>query len=108
MHFAGSCSAFHPPVPQVILRRAASNPFISQLLLIQGVALTKVQYLALGLFQPYEVHVCSLRELVHVPLDGIPSFRCVSHIVQLGVNCRLAEGDAQIPLSMLLMKILKQ
>ncbi|KAK4816418.1 hypothetical protein QYF61_016854 [Mycteria americana] len=61
--------------PQVLLCRAALNPFIPQPVLILGVALTQVQDLALGLVEPHEVHVGRLLELVQVPLDGIPSLR---------------------------------
>jgi len=41
---------------QVLLSRAALNPFISQPVLISGVALAWVQDLALGLVEPHEVH----------------------------------------------------
>ena len=60
--------------------------------MIAGVAPTHMQDLALGLVEPYEIHTGLLLELVQVPLDGIPSLRCVSCTTQLGVICRLAEG----------------
>jgi len=51
-----------------------------------------VQDLALGLVELVEVHKGPLLKLVQVPLDGIPSFWCVSCTTQLGVICKLAEG----------------
>ncbi|KAK4830182.1 hypothetical protein QYF61_008973 [Mycteria americana] len=78
--------------PQVLLHRAALNPFISQPVLIPGVALTQVQDPALGLVEPHEVPIGPLLQLVQVPLDGIPSLRGVNHTTQLGVICKLAEG----------------
>ncbi|KAK4828118.1 hypothetical protein QYF61_023916 [Mycteria americana] len=78
--------------PQVLLHRDALKPFISQPVLILGVALTQVQDLALGLVEPHEVHMGPLFKLVQVPLDGIPSLGHVNHTIQLGVVCKLAEG----------------
>ena len=63
-----------------------------------------MQDLALGLVEPHEVHMDSLLELVHVPLDGMPSLRHVNHTTQLGVVCKLAEGALNPTMS--LMKIL--
>ncbi|KAK4831029.1 LOW QUALITY PROTEIN: hypothetical protein QYF61_014917 [Mycteria americana] len=76
--------------PQVLLHRAALNPFIPQPVLIPGVAPT--QDPALGLVEPHEVPMGPLLQLVQVPLDGIPSLRRVNHTTQLGVICKLAEG----------------
>lgn len=53
--------------------------------LIPGIALTQVQPFELGLAKSCEVLMDPLLELVQVPLDGVPSFRCVSHATQLGV-----------------------
>ncbi|KAK4826191.1 hypothetical protein QYF61_006135 [Mycteria americana] len=78
--------------PQVLLHRAALNPFIPQPVLILGVAPTQVQDLELGLLEPHEVHMGPLLELVQVPLDGIPSLRRVNCTSQLGVICKFAEG----------------
>ncbi|KAK4831745.1 hypothetical protein QYF61_018943 [Mycteria americana] len=78
--------------PQVLLCRAALNPFIPQPVLIPGVALTQVQDPALGLVESHEVHAGPILQLVQVPLDGIPSLRCVNCTTQLGVICKLAEG----------------
>ena len=55
--------------PQVLLLRAASNPFIPQPVLTAGVAPTQVQDLALGLVEPHEVHTGTLLKLVQVPLE---------------------------------------
>ncbi|KAK4825808.1 hypothetical protein QYF61_002413 [Mycteria americana] len=78
--------------PQVLVFRAALNPFIPQPVLMVGVALTQVQDPALGLVEPPEVHMGPLLQLVQVPLDGIPSLRPVNRSTQLGVICKLAEG----------------
>ncbi|KAK4816374.1 hypothetical protein QYF61_016278 [Mycteria americana] len=78
--------------PQVLLCRAALNPFIPQPVLIQGVAPAQVQDLALGLVEPPEVHMGPLLELVQVPLDGILSLRHVNNTTQLGVICKFAES----------------
>ncbi|KAK4828585.1 hypothetical protein QYF61_027675 [Mycteria americana] len=78
--------------PQVLLHRAALNPFIPQPVLIPGVAPTQVQDFALGLVEPHEVHTGPLLELVQVPLDSMPSLRRVNRTTQLGVICKLAEG----------------
>jgi len=61
--------------PQILLGRAALNPFIRQPAPIPGVTLTHVQDLAPGLVEPHEVHMGLLLELVKVPLDGIPSLQ---------------------------------
>ncbi|KAK4824277.1 hypothetical protein QYF61_012837 [Mycteria americana] len=78
--------------PQVLLGRAALNPFIPQPVLIAGVAPTQVQDLVLGLVEPHEVHIVPLLQLVQVLLDGILSLRHVNRTTQLGVICKLAEG----------------
>ncbi|KAK4829013.1 hypothetical protein QYF61_001769 [Mycteria americana] len=81
--------------PQVLLCRAALNPFISQPLLIPGIAPTQVQDPAFGLVrshEPHQVHTGPLLKLAQVPLDGILSLRCVNCSTQLGVVCKLAEG----------------
>jgi len=64
--------------PQVLLSRAALNPFIPQPLLISGLAPAQVQDFALGLAEPHEVHTGPILNLVQVPLDGILSFWCVN------------------------------
>ncbi|KAK4815224.1 hypothetical protein QYF61_022871 [Mycteria americana] len=92
--------------PQVLLHRAALNPFIPQPVLIPGVAPTQVQDLTLGLVEPHEVHVGPLLELVQVPLGAIASLRRVNRTTQLGVVCKLAEGARDRAMS--LMKILGQ
>jgi len=61
--------------PQVLLCRAALNPFIRQPELI---ALTQVQDLALGLVEP--------DELVQVPLEGNSRCSHEQHASQPGMN----------------------
>jgi len=90
--------------PQVLLSRTALNHIIPQPVLIVGVALTQMQDLALGLVEHHEVLTGPLPEFVQVPLDGIPSFWCVTCTTQLGVICKLPEGALNLAKS--LMKIL--
>ena len=78
--------------PQVLLLRAALNPFIPQPVLILGIAPIQVQDLALGLVEPREVHTDPLLKFVQVPLDVISSLRRVNCTTQLSVICKLAEG----------------
>ena len=56
-----------------------------------GIASTCVQDLARGIAEPQEVCMGPHFELVQVPVDGIPSLRCVERTTQLGVVCKLAE-----------------
>ncbi|KAK4827094.1 hypothetical protein QYF61_014196 [Mycteria americana] len=88
----GHIQLFIHQYPQVLLHRAALNPFIPQPVLILGADPTQVQDLVLGLAEPHEVHMGPLLQLVQVPLDGIPSLRHVNCTTQLGVVCKLAEG----------------
>ena len=53
--------------------RAALNPFVLQLVLVMGVALTQVQDLAFGFVEPHEVYLGPLLMPVQVPLDDILS-----------------------------------
>ncbi|KAK4826357.1 hypothetical protein QYF61_007951 [Mycteria americana] len=78
--------------PQVLLRRAAPNPFIPQPVLILGVAHTQVQDPVVVLAEPHEVHMGPLLQLVQVPLDDFLSFWHVNRTTQLGVICKCAEG----------------
>jgi len=59
---------------------------------MSGIALNQVQQLALGLVKLHYVLVGPLFKPVKVPLDGIPSFCCITCTPQLGAFCRLAEG----------------
>ncbi|KAK4832517.1 hypothetical protein QYF61_023582, partial [Mycteria americana] len=81
--------------------QVALNPFIPQPVLILGIAWTQVQDLALDLVEPHEVHMGPLLKLVQVPLDGIPSLRCVSCTTQLGVICNLAEGALDLAVNVI-------
>ncbi|KAK4811014.1 hypothetical protein QYF61_015718 [Mycteria americana] len=78
--------------PQVLLHRAALNPFSTQPVFVLEIAPTHVQDLALGLVELHEVPMGPPLKPVKVPLDGIPSLRCTNRTTQLGVICRLAEG----------------
>jgi len=81
----GYVQLFIHQYPQVILGRTAFSPFIPHPVLISGVAPIHVQDSALGLVELHEDHMHLFLELVQVPLDGIPSFRCVNRTTQLGV-----------------------
>ena len=63
--------------PQVLLLRGALSPLSVQPVFVLGIAPTHVQDLALGLVEPYDIHMNQLLELVQVPVDCIPSLRCV-------------------------------
>jgi len=78
--------------PQVLLLRAALNPFSAQPVFVLGIALTHVQDLAHGLVEPHEVRTGPALKPVQVPLDDIPSLQRVDRTTQLGVICRFAEG----------------
>jgi len=60
-----------------------------------------MQDLALGLVDPHDVHTGPFFKLVQVPLDGIPSFWCVSCTTQLGVICKLVEGALDLAFSVI-------
>ncbi|PKU39851.1 hypothetical protein llap_9848 [Limosa lapponica baueri] len=77
--------------PQVLLLRAALNPFTTQPVLISGISPTHVQDPALGLVEPQEVLTGPLLKPVQVPLDGIQSLRHVNLTTQIGVIGKLAE-----------------
>jgi len=81
--------------PQVLLGRAALNPFIAEPVLISGVVPTQMQDLALGLVELHEVLTAQQVHLFQVPLNDIPSFWQVSSTAYLGVICKLSEGALQ-------------
>ncbi|KAK4832374.1 hypothetical protein QYF61_022229 [Mycteria americana] len=78
--------------PQVLLLRAALNPFSAQPVFVLGIAPPHVQDLALGLVELHEVHTGPPLKPVKVPLNGIPSRQCVNCTTELGVIRMLAEG----------------
>ncbi|KAK4822863.1 hypothetical protein QYF61_020714 [Mycteria americana] len=92
VHIVGSCPSFHPPVSPSPFLQGCSQSLHPPACIDTGVAPTQVQDPALGLVEPHEVHTGPLLELVQVPLDGIPSLRCVNCATELGVICKLAEG----------------
>lgn len=91
--------------PQVLLCRAALNPFITQSVSMFRIALTQMQDLSFGLDELHEVHVVSFLKPLKVPQDGIPSPQNVTCITQLGVICRLPEGALNLTVSFI--KIVK-
>ncbi|KAK4818827.1 hypothetical protein QYF61_019864 [Mycteria americana] len=72
--------------PQVLLLRAALNPFSTQTVFVLGIAPTRVQDLALGLVECHEVRMGPPLKPVKVPLDGMPSLQRVNCTTQLGVG----------------------
>jgi len=71
--------------PQVLLGRAALNPFSIQPVFVLDIAPTNVQEPALGLVELHKVHTGPPLKPVKVPLDVIPYFQCVGHTTLLGV-----------------------
>ncbi|KAK4831140.1 hypothetical protein QYF61_015443 [Mycteria americana] len=78
--------------PQVLLLRAALNPFSAQPVFVLGIAPTHVQDFAFGLVELHEVRTGPALKPVKVPLDGIPSLQHVDCTTQIGVISRLTEG----------------
>ncbi|PKU46206.1 hypothetical protein llap_3480 [Limosa lapponica baueri] len=78
--------------PQVLLLRAALNPFSAQPVFVLGITLTRMQDLTFGLVEFYEVGMRTDLKPVQVPLDGLPSFQCINSTTQLGVTSNLAKG----------------
>ncbi|RMC13950.1 hypothetical protein DUI87_09034 [Hirundo rustica rustica] len=68
--------------PPVLHHRAALTELFPQSRFMSGIALTQLQHSALGLAEPHVVLVGPILQLVHVPLDGILSFCCVSCTAQ--------------------------
>ncbi|PKU46981.1 rna-directed dna polymerase from mobile element hypothetical protein [Limosa lapponica baueri] len=77
---------------QVLLLRAALQPFSAQPVFVLGIAMSQVQDFALGLVELNEVYTGTLLKPVQVPLDGIPSLQRVDSATQPGVIRKLAEG----------------
>ena len=78
--------------PQVLLLRAALNPFSAQPVFVLGIALAQMQDLALGLVELHEVCTGPPLKPVQDPLDCIPALQCVNCMTQFGVVGKLAEG----------------
>ncbi|KAF4795205.1 hypothetical protein TURU_095604 [Turdus rufiventris] len=91
-----SSLASHPPGSPSPSRRAALNLSIPQPVLILEVALTQVPCLVFSLVNPHDIPTGPLLELVQIPLDDIPSFRCGNSTTQLGVILKFAEGVLDI------------
>ncbi|KAK4826593.1 hypothetical protein QYF61_010355 [Mycteria americana] len=92
---------------QVLPCRAALNPFMPQPILILGIAPTQAQDLGLGLVELHEVYKAPLLQPVKVPLDGIPSLKCINFTTQLGVISKLADGALNATVSVI-NKIIEQ
>ena len=88
----GHVELFIHHCPQVLLLRAALNPFSTQLVFVLGIALTHMQDLALGPVELHEVCMGPPLKPVKVPLDGIPSLQCVDCTTQLPVVGKFGEG----------------
>ncbi|KAK4816254.1 hypothetical protein QYF61_013888 [Mycteria americana] len=86
---------------QVLFSRAAFDHIIPQPALKPRISPTQVKDPALRLVEPHEVHTGPLLQLVHIPLDDIPSFWCVNCSTQLGVICTLAEGALDLTVNVI-------
>ena len=75
--------------PQVLLGRAALNPFSAQPIFGLGIAPNQMQDLALGFVELHEVCTGPPLEPVKVPLDGIASLQCVNHTIHLEMTILL-------------------
>ena len=73
MHIAGSCPAFHPPVPLSPSRQGCSRALLPPACIASGGAPTHVQHLALDLIEPHEVHTGPFLQLVQVPWMALRS-----------------------------------
>ena len=92
--------------PQVLFRRAVLYPYIPQLLLIAGVATTQVQVLVLGFVEPHEVFLGLQLEPVWslwIP-SRLSGMSTAPHSLVSFANLLRVHS---IPLSVLLMKMLK-
>ena len=76
--------------PQVLLLRAAFNPFLAQPIFMLGIAPTHVQDLARGRVELHAVCTGPPLQSVKVPLDVIASLQRVDPTTQLGVVGKLA------------------
>ena len=70
---------------------AALIEFISQSLLMSGIAPTQVQHLALGLIELHVVCTGSTLKPAYITLHGIPALQHVNHIAQLHITHKPAE-----------------
>jgi len=76
--------------PQVLLLRAALNPFSAQPVFVLGIAPTHAQDLALDLVESQTQSGPPVKP-DKVPLDGVPSLQHVDLTTQLGVISKLIE-----------------
>lgn len=74
VHIARKCPAAHPPASPSPSEPGCSWSACSQSVLF----LSQVQHLAVSIVKLRETPMGPFLELVQVPLDGIPSFRCVT------------------------------
>ncbi|PKU46701.1 hypothetical protein llap_3018 [Limosa lapponica baueri] len=77
---------------QVLLLRAALNPFSSHPVFVPEIAVTHVQNLALDLVELHEILAGPPLKPVKIPLDGISALQRMNSSTQLGVISKLAEG----------------
>lgn len=77
-HIDGTFPASHPPAALSLSWQCCFQSLHTPVYIILGFSLTQVQDLELGLIGRLEVLVGSLLKLLQVPLDGMPSFRCVN------------------------------
>ncbi|KAK4831669.1 hypothetical protein QYF61_018636 [Mycteria americana] len=93
--------------PQVLFCQAAFQPLFPGTVALQGVVVTQVQDLALGLVEPHTIGLGPLIHPVQVPLQSLPTLKQINTPAQLGVICKLTEG-ALDPLVQIIDKDVKQ
>lgn len=70
--------------PQLLFGRTVLYPYVSQLIMLAGLAMIQMQVFAFGFIEPHETCMGPL-------LEPILSLKCASCSSQLGVICKLAE-----------------
>ena len=90
---AGSRSAEQPPIPpDPIFIYTVFQQLFPKPVVLPGVAVTKVQDLALGLADLHCFGLSPEIQPFQIPLKGFPTSRQINTFSQLGVTYKLAEG----------------
>jgi len=77
--------------PKVLFCRAVFQSLLPKPVALHGVVVTEVQDPALGLVKP---HTVGLGPLIQpVALQSLPTFKQIDTPAQLGVICKLTEGE---------------
>lgn len=68
------------------------HPYVPQLVLIAGVAMTQLQQIVLGYIEPKEVYLGLLLEPVYISLNNIPFLSCDTNFCGMVDISKLGEG----------------